>query len=166
MKSLLVACVLPAVLLVSACSGTSNPVSPTPANNSNLAAVSGTWAGTMTDTTGTAADTWTVSQSGTTVTGTMSMSDNTRNMMGAGTMSGTVNGKSVSFHMEVKAGGFSGMMSTCGMMIDGQGMMSEDGHTMTGSYTGAFSGMMSSGMMGMMQPCGGTMGNGTFSLTR
>lgn len=164
MKGLFFACLLPAALFVAACSSTTSPVSPTPASNSNL--VSGTWSGTASDSTGSAADVWTISQAGATVTGTMSMSDNTRNMMGSGTMRGTMSGRSFSFHMDVKAGGFSGMMSTCGMVMDGQGMMSDDGHTMTGSYTGAFSGMMSSGMSGMMQPCGGTMGNGTFSMTR
>ncbi len=42
--------------------------------------------------------------------------------------------------------------------------MSADGHTMTGTYTGAMPGMMSGGMMG--QSCGGAMNNGQFTLTR
>ncbi len=107
---------------------------------------------------------WTVTQNGSGLTGTMGMSDTTRSMMGNGTMTGTVNGNTVTFHMSVPTGGFSGMMSSCSMGLDGQATMSTDGHTMTGTYAGNMSGMMSGGMMG--QACGGAMNNGQFTLTR
>jgi hypothetical protein len=77
---------------------------------------------------------------------------------------GTVNGLGVSFHMGIPNGGFSGMMSSCSMGMDGQATMSNDGHTMTGTYSGSMAGMMSGVMMN--QSCGGSMANGHFTLTR
>jgi hypothetical protein len=82
-------------------------------------------------------------------------------MMGNGSMQGTISGSTVTFHMAVPNGGFGGMMSSCSMGMDGQATMSQDGHTMTGTYSGNMSGMMS-----QMQSCGGTMNNGQFTLTR
>jgi hypothetical protein len=107
---------------------------------------------------------WTVTQNGTSVTGTMSVSDASRNMMGTGSLQGTLMGSTATFHMSVANGGFSGAMSGCSMGVDGQATMSEDGHTMTGTYSGSMSGMMSGGMMN--QPCGGAMTNGRFTLSR
>jgi len=109
--------------------------------------------------------TWTVTQNGSSVSGTMGFVDTGRSMMGNGSMQGTINGSAVSFHMAVPNGGFSGMMSSCSMSVDGQATMSNDGHTMTGTYSGNMSGMMSSGGM-MNQSCGGAMANGKFTLTR
>jgi hypothetical protein len=82
-------------------------------------------------------------------------------MMGNGSMQGTISGSTVTFHMAVPNGGFGGMMSSCSMGMDGQATMSQDGHTMTGTYSGNMSGMMS-----QMQSCGGAMNNGQFTLTR
>jgi hypothetical protein len=107
---------------------------------------------------------WTVIQNGASMTGTMNFSDTSRSMMGNGTMRGTINGRTVTFHMDVPNGGFSGMMASCSMSMDGQATMSDDGHTMTGTYSGGMSGMMPGGMMG--QSCGGAMNNGHFTLTR
>jgi len=164
MSKRVVAFILSAGLFLPACSSTSSPVSPsTP--TASAAIVSGTWAGTTTDSTGSTSAVWTVTQTATTVTGKMSMSDDVRSMMGNGAMSGTMNGKALTFHMAVPTGGFTGMMAMCSVVMDGQGMMSDDGHTMTGTYSGSFSGMMSN-MMGSQQSCGGVMSSGTFSMTR
>jgi len=100
------------------------------------------------------------------MTGTMSFSDTGRGMMGTGSMRGTVNGRTVTFHMDIPNGGFSGMMASCSMGMDGQGMMSDDGRTMTGTYSGNMAGMMSGGMMNQTQSCGSAMNNGQFTLTR
>ena len=149
-------------LVVSACGGgSSSPVSPSSGSATTLSSMSGTWTGTSADTSGQQKMSWTVTQNGNSMTGTMSFSDTGRDMMGNGTMRGTVNGLAVAFHMDVPTGGFSGMMSSCSMGMDGQATMSEDGHTMTGTYSAHMSGMMSS-----MQSCGGAMNNGQFRLTR
>jgi len=79
-------------------------------------------------------------------------------------MQGTINGSTMTFHMAVPSGGFSNMMASCSLGMDGQATMSNDGHTMTGTYLGNMSGMMS-GMMSTVS-CGGAMGNGQFTLTR
>jgi hypothetical protein len=126
--------------------------------------LAGTWSGSSRDTTGQETMGWTITQNGTSLSGTMSLSDAGRSMMGNGSMTGTVNGNTATFHMNVPAGGFAGMMSSCSMAVDGQATMSADGHTMTGTYTGNMAGMMSGGMMG--QSCGGAMNNGQFTLTR
>ncbi len=153
------------LVAVSACGGsTSSPAMPTPVSTGTLASVSGTWAGTSTDTSGQEKMTWSVTQNGNGMSGTMNISDSSRSMMGNGSMQGTITGSTVAFHMVVPTGGFSGMMSSCVMGIDGQGTMSDDGRTMTGTYAGNMSGMMSGGMMG--QSCGGAMNNGQFTLTR
>jgi len=151
------------------CGGTtSSPTSPSLLPSGSVAAMAGTWSGTSADTTGQETMTWTVSQTGNTVTAKTNVSDNGRNMMGTGTMQGSLNGRTMTYHMNVPNGGFTGMMSSCAMSIDGQATMSEDGHTMTGTYTGTMSGMMSqgSGMMSQTQSCGGAMNNGQFTLTR
>ncbi len=147
-------------LAVTACGGntSSSPVSPASMS------MTGAWSGTSHDTTGQETMSWNLTQSGSNVSGAMGMNDTTRSMMGNGTMTGTVNGNTITFHMSVPTGGFSGMMASCSMAIDGQATMSPDGHTMTGTYTGTMAGMMSGGMMG--QSCGGPMNNGQFTLTR
>ena len=153
------------LVAVSACGGSaSSPVAPLPVSTGTLASVSGTWTGTSADTSGQEKMTWIVTQNGNAMSGAMTVSDTSRSMMGNGSMQGTISGSTVTFHMAVPTGGFSGMMSSCGMGIDGQGTMSDDGHTMTGTYSGNMSGMMSGGMMG--QSCGGAMNNGQFTLTR
>jgi hypothetical protein len=150
-------------LVASGCGGSSSPVSPS-ASSANPSTMTGVWSGTSADSTGQEKMGWTVTQNGNTMTGTMNFSDTGRNMMGNGSMQGTINGSSVTFHMSVPNGGFTGTMSSCSMGVDGQATMSNDGHTMTGTYSGSMSGMMSGGMMN--QSCGGAMNNGTLTLTR
>lgn len=150
-------------VLASACGSSSSPASPS-SSSTNLTVMTGSWTGTSADSTGGEKMTWTVTQDGPSMTGTMNFSDSGRGMMGNGTMRGTVNGRTVTFHMDIANGGFGGMMSSCSMSMDGQATMSDDGHTMTGTYSGSMSGMMSGGMMN--QSCGGAMSNGHFTLTR
>lgn len=148
-------------VLSSACGGSSSPAMPAPSGTTNLA---GSWAGTSTDSSGQEKMAWTVTQDGSSMTGTMNFSDTGRGMMGNGAMRGTINGRTVTFHMDIGNGGFSGPMSSCSMSMDGQATLSDDGRTMTGTYSGGMSGMMSGGMMN--QPCGGAVSNGHFTLTR
>jgi hypothetical protein len=150
------------LMFMTACGGsTSGPASPTPIPPGTIASLSGTWTGVSADTSGQENMTWTVTQNGNAMTGTMNISDGGRSMMGSGSMQGTISGSSVTFHMAVPNGGFSGMMSSCSMVMDGQAQMSDEGHTMTGTYSGNVSGMMSS-----MQSCGGAMNTGRFTLTK
>ena len=156
--------ILTATLATACGANTSAPVSPSAIRTPSVLSAAGTWSGTSTDTTGSAQLSWTVTQNGTDMTGTMSVGNTGRSMMGTGTMRGTVNGQALTFHMDVPSGGFSGMMSACSMGVDGQGTMSADGHTLTGTYSGSLVGMMTAGMMN--QSCGGAMNNGQFTMTR
>ncbi len=156
-----------AVFALSACHGSSSfaPSAPTP-GAVNLNSMVGSWSGASSDSSGGERMTWSIAENGTALGGTMNVSDATRGMMGTGTLRGTVNGRTASFHVDVAAGGFSGTMSSCTMTLDGQATMSDDGKTLTGTYGGTMSGMMSSANGMMNQPCGGAMSNGQFTLTR
>ena len=157
--------VLFGLLTVAACSGSASaPAAPTSTSNVTPTILAGTWTGSSTDTSGQANMTWILSPSGDTVTGTTSISSTARSMMGNGTMQGAFSGTTMTFQMTVPSGGFTGMMSSCSMGLNGQATLSSDGRTMTGTYSGSLSGMMSGGMMG--QSCGGAMNNGQFTLTR
>ena len=136
-------------------------VSPSSAANANIVVVIGRWSGTTSDSAGSAAGVWALTQNGTSLSGTTQVNDSTRNMAGDGTIRGVVNGKTITFHMEVPAGGFAGAMATCSMVIDGEGTMSDDGGKITGSYTGSLA-----GMIGPQRSCGGALGRGTFSMAR
>lgn len=153
------------LMFVTACAGSASmPAAPTPTVAAALTSLSGTWIGTSADTTGRENMTWALTQNGNAMIGTMNISDTSRSMMGNGSMQGTLSGSTVSFRMTVPSGGFNGTMSSCSMLVDGQGQMSDDGHTMTGTYSGNMSGMMS-GMMSTVS-CGGAMNGGQFTLTR
>src|SRR5436190_23879496 len=93
----------------------------------------GRWSGTTSDSAGSAAGVWALTQNGTSLSGTTQINDSTRNMAGDGTIRGVVNGKTITFHMEVPAGGFAGAMATCSMVIDGEGTLADDGRKITGS---------------------------------
>jgi hypothetical protein len=136
-------------------------VSPSSAENANIVVVIGRWSGTTSDSAGSAAGVWALTQNGTSLSGTTQVNDSTRNMAGDGTIRGVVNGKSISFHMEVPAGGFAGAMAPCSMVIDGEGTMADDGRKITGNYTGSLA-----GMIGPQRSCGGTLSRGTFSMAR
>jgi hypothetical protein len=134
-------------------------VSPSSAN-ANIVII-GRWSATTSDSAGSANGVWTLTQSGTSLSGTTRITDDTRDMTGNGTIRGAVNGQSITFRMDVPTGGFGGMMARCSMVIDGEGTVSDDGRKITGSYTGSLTGMMA-----LQRSCGGTLGRGTFSMTR
>ena len=153
------------LLFVTACAGSAPmPAAPTPTAAATPTSMSGTWVGTSADSSGLENQTWALAQNGSAMTGTMNISDTSRSMAGNGSIQGIISGSSMSFHMTVPTGGFNDTMSSCSMLADGQGQMSPDGHTMTGTYTGSMSGMMS-GMMSTTS-CGGAMNSGQFTMTR
>ena len=136
-------------------------VSPSSAANANIVVVIGRWSGTTSDSVGSAAGVWALTQNGTSLSGTTQITDNSRHMLGDGTIRGTVKDKSITFHMEVPVGGFAGAMAACSMVIDGEGTMADDGSKITGRYTGSLA-----GMIGPQRSCGGTLSRGTVSMTR
>ena len=155
-----------AAVVASACGGSPSRSLVSPATGpGNALSLTGSWSGSSSDTTGSDQIVCTLTQNGSTITGTMSLSDNARGMMGRGSMQGTMTGNRVTFHMNVPTGGFSGAMGPCSMGVDAVVDVSDDGRSMTGTYGGAMSGMMA-GMMSQPQSCGGVMSNGRLTLTR
>ncbi len=152
--------VLGALMALAGCGQASS--SPTTPSSTPLAA--GTWSGTASDSTGHATIGWTVTQSDNVLSGTMSFTDAGRGMTGSGSVLGAMNALTISFQTTVPAGGFTGPMAGCSMVLNASGAMSRDGHTISGTYTGALSGTMTGAAND--QSCGGVMNNGEFTLTR
>ena len=162
----------------SACGGSPSvsPVGPT--NTVTERNVTGLWSGSAADSGGQQQMAWTITQNGSTVTGHMTFADGARGMMGRGTLQGTWDGPTLAFRIEVPKGGFGGMMASCALVLSGQATVDEHSKTMMGTYAGQVSGTMpgpgpwsgsgpfAGGMMGQMQPCGGVLNGGQFTLTR
>jgi hypothetical protein len=126
--------------------------------------MAGTWSGTTTDSNiGQQKMTWTLNQEGGVVSGTFSLGDN-GSLASNGTLRATMAGRLIGFHLEIQGGGFGGVMSSCSMTVDGQASVSDDGRTLTGSYSSSMSGTLSGSLMG--EACGGSVNDGRFTLTR
>ena len=145
-------------LLAAAC-GTSNPAT---APSSALSAT-GTWSGTVADSTtpalgnggmmgqaGMGTMTLQIVQNSSNVTGTMSFSGMANSMM-RGTMTGTLSGEDMTFTMTMPAGSM--MSGTCSVQANGTAHMSGAAMTMPGNYSGTNS-------------CSGAFTNGQMSLSR
>lgn len=146
-------------LLAFACGGNSStPTMPTAA-----ASVTGTWAGTASDSTtpalgpggmmgqgGMGTMTWQLTENGTSVTGTMSFSGMASSMM-RGTLSGTMSGEDMTVTMDMPAGSM--MSGTCSSHATGTMHVNGGTMTMTGSYSGTNS-------------CAGPFTNGQLTMTR
>ena len=143
------------VLLV-ACGGGSSSPAPTPMNATSL---TGTWAGTASDST-TAANpgtmmgqggmgemTWRLTQAGNQVTGTVAFA----NMAGGmpGTVSGTMDADDMPFTLQMPMGSM--MSAGCSVTTTGTAHVNRTTVTMTATYTGsnACSGAFTAGHMSM-----------------
>lgn len=159
---------LPAALLSSsllalaACGAQSptatNPVGPSPTSQS--ASLSGTWIGSVSDSSGSMMGagmspammgqmTWQITQTGNTFTGTMQF----RGYPGHGTMkvSGTINGPTATFTMTMPSGAM--MMTNCTATASGTFDINEFMTQMHGTYTGS-------------NTCTGPFNNGHMSVSR
>lgn len=81
--------------------------------------------------------TWVLSQNGTTVSGTMTMSDQSSGTTGRGTISGTVTGSSLQFTLTVPAGGFDTPYAACSTNVNGTASVTAT--AISGTYTGSSS---------------------------
>ncbi len=137
-----------------ACGGNSTPTGP-----SGQLSVTGTWAGTATDSSTSASAgtvmgqasmggmTWPLTQSGSTVTGAM----NFAGMAGRtpGSLSGTMSGEDMAFTMDMPVNSM--MSSGCSARATGTAHFNGTSMTMTGTYTGtnSYTGAFTSGQMAM-----------------
>lgn len=153
-----VACAVAAV----GCSGGSSSMplgpssTPAAAQTSPTSSMSGTWVGTASDSSGTMMGsgmtasmmsnmTWQITQTGNTFTGTMQFPGYTGGMM---TVSGAINGSTVTFTMTLSSGG---MMANCTAVANGALDLNALMTQIHGSYSGSNSctGMFAGGQMSM-----------------
>jgi len=91
--------------------------------------------------------TWQLTQSGTSVSGTMTMTDTSTKVTGRGTVSGTVSGSSLQFSVSVLVGGFDSPYNACSASVAGTVTISSA--SLNGTYEGSSScnGAITSGQL-------------------
>ena len=94
---------------------------------------------------------WQLSQSDTAISGTATMTDTGTGVNGRGSISGTLSGSAVRFSIAIPAGGFDSPFESCSATVSGDAQTSLS--SLTGTYTGSNS-------------CAGSIGSGTFTLTK
>ena len=94
---------------------------------------------------------WTLSESNGAFSGAFTIVDGTVGVKGAGTVSGTLSGSTVTFTASVPAGGFDAPFAGCSASISGQAALTES--TLTVTYTGSNS-------------CSGALTSGTATLAK
>jgi len=158
MRSLLGVIVAAALATVACGAGSMMPSSPSMPSGQTSSAVSGTWAGAASDSTGTMMGagmsasmmgnmTWQITQTGNTFTGFMQFPG----YGGSGTVSGTINGKTATFTMTMPIGSM--MTATCTATGNGTFDMDDLMTQMHGTYSGS-------------NTCAGPFDHGQMSMTR
>jgi hypothetical protein len=95
--------------------------------------------------------TWQLTQSGSAINGTMTMSDTATGLTARGSVSGTLSGSTLRFTLHVPAGGFDPPHGACSSDVSGEAQIA--GTSMTGSYSGTSS-------------CAGTITSGQLALNK
>ena len=164
MRTLAAVAILSASLSLAACGSASSPSSPSPTTPSGSAAITGTWAGSAADSSGSMMGagmsasmmgnmTWQITQTGNSFTGTMQFPGYGGMGMAAGQMkvSGTISGKTATFTMTMPSGSM--MTGTCTATAAGTFDMDDLMDQMHGSYSGS-------------NTCTGPFGQGQMSMTK
>ena len=136
-----------ALALSGACGGASSSTPAAPSASS--VNVAGSWRGTATDSSGEGSLTLQVTQSGTDLSGAVTMSVIT--VTGRGTVTGTVSGSTIRLTITIPAGGFDAPFSGCTATVSGDGQASAS--AINASYTGTNS-------------CSGPVTKGQLTLTK
>ena len=132
-----------ALIPAGACStaSESTPAAPT-ASSVNVA---GSWRGTATDSSGDGSLTLQVTQSGTNLSGTVTMSVIT--VTGRGTLTGTVSGSTIRLTIAIPAGGFDAPFSGCTATVSGDGQATASSISATYTGTNSCSGPVTKGQL-------------------
>jgi uncharacterized protein (TIGR03437 family) len=112
--------------------------------------LNGVWSGAASDSSGPGTMTWKLTQTGVTVNGTMQAATPSGAIAFSGSFSGTLNGSTLPFTINVAAGGVTGLPS-CTVTMNGT-VTSITPSTLSGTYSGS--------------SCGGPFSNGQFKLTK
>jgi hypothetical protein len=107
-----------------------SPTQPTPPSS-----LTGTWAGTATDSSGSGPLTWQLEQNQEVFTGTLTMNDAATGTRGTGTVSGTMSGSTLNFSMRSPAGAMDRPFGMCRTEASGSGQATPA--TITGTYAGS-----------------------------
>jgi hypothetical protein len=129
-----------ALALTGACKGKSETPAAPSANTLNVA---GSWRGTATDSSGPGSITMQMTQSGTALSGTVSMSVTT--VTGRGTLTGTVSGSTIRLTITIPAGGFDAPFAGCTATVSGDGQASASSISATYTGTNSCSGAITKG---------------------
>jgi hypothetical protein len=127
--------------LTAACKGTSSSAPAAP--SVTVVSLAGSWRGTATDSSGPGTVSMQVTQSGTNLTGTVSMSVITAT--GRGTLTGTVSGSSIHLTIAIPAGGFDAPFASCTASVSGDGQASASSITVIYTGTNSCSGPITKG---------------------
>ena len=145
---------VPIALVAMAACSSATPSPTSPSGNGNPTAsvtLSGTYAGSVSDSSGAGTMTWTVSQSAGSVTGPVTAKTALGIVVFTGSLAGTLTGASLTFKITVPAGGVSGFPD-CNATIDGTAPAVSNS-TISGTYTGTSS-------------CAGAFTDGRFNLAK
>ena len=130
-----------ALALSGACGGASS--SPPAAPSASSVNVAGSWRGTATDSSGEGSLTLQMTQSGTDLSGTVTMSVIT--VTGRGTLTGTVSGSTIRLTITIPAGGFDAPFAGCTATVSGDGQASASSISATYTGTNSCSGPVTKG---------------------
>jgi hypothetical protein len=125
-----------------ACSG--------PTDDHDGISLNGTYAGTASDNTGPGTLSWVLTQSGSKITGSVTLGAG--NITGHGTVSGTLSGSTLTFTISIPAGGLPFPYASCVIAVSGTA-----NNVTSSSINGTYSGNNS---------CTGSVSGGTFNLVR
>jgi hypothetical protein len=114
--------------------GCGSPAQPTPVAPPTL---TGTWSGSAEDSSGPGEMTWQIDQSGSSVSGSLTLVDAGTNIRGRGSVSGSVSGTLLHFSLSIPAGGFDAPYESCTADVSGEGETSSS--SLTGTYAGTSS---------------------------
>jgi hypothetical protein len=142
-----------AFVAVGACTGadggTGGPTPPSP--STATVTLDGTWTGPASDSSGSGAMSWQLSQTGASFSGPMTMVDTATGVTGRGSVSGTASGSSIRFSISIPAGGFDSPFDSCSANVSGEGQATSS--AITGTYAGSSS-------------CSGSLTSGQFTVNK
>jgi hypothetical protein len=137
---------------IAACGGGGSSSSSTPnepSAPSTSVNLSGSWRGAASDSSGPGEIALQVTQTGTALSGSASITLTGSPVTGRGTMSGTLSGSTVHLTITVPAGGFDAPYGSCNASVTGDGQASATSITATYTGTNSCSGNVASGQMSL-----------------
>src|SRR6185369_9825881 len=115
-----------------------SPSSPTNNSTTSTLNLAGRWSGNVSDSSGPGTGTFTLTQSGSSVSGPMAGRDTATGLNVSGSLQGTLNGSTLTFTITVPVGGYPGAFSVCSSTSTGTASVTAT--QISGTYTGSATG--------------------------